>query len=93
LFLAEKLQNQVFPNVKFFHHPLLLEKNGRKLSKSNQSAGLKGLYEKKESPRKVFQLAAGLLGIHNEGISTLEDLKEGIIEAGILTGGPQSSWG
>ncbi|MEZ4850169.1 MAG: hypothetical protein R3B93_16450 [Bacteroidia bacterium] len=61
-----------------------MEKNGRKLSKSNQSAGLKGLYDKKESPRKVFQLAAGLLGIHNEGISTLEDLKEVMLEKRIL---------
>ena len=46
LFLAEKLGENNFQKIKFYHHPLLKDAKGNKLSKSAGSASLKSLREK-----------------------------------------------
>jgi glutamyl/glutaminyl-tRNA synthetase len=68
-----------FGDITFYHHPLLMEAPGKKLSKSAGATSVKYLRESGKSPADVYQLIAAMLGI-NETIVDWQQLA-GIINA------------
>ncbi len=73
IFLAEKLNQADFLATTFWHHPLITDKNGMKLSKSEGATALLVLREKNNSAAIVVRQAAGWLGLTDfEGKTALE---------------------
>ncbi|MBL7796361.1 MAG: hypothetical protein JNJ90_07650 [Saprospiraceae bacterium] len=62
-FLAECLGRTEFSRIYFLHHPLLLNSDGSKLSKSAGAAALKTRREQGQSPEEVFQAVARWLDV------------------------------
>jgi glutamyl-tRNA synthetase len=62
-FLAECLDQQPFLNIKFLHHPLILDETGEKLSKSAGSLALKTLRESGVGPAVVFRKVAEMIDL------------------------------
>lgn len=60
--LAAVLDKPVFNNTVFYHHPLLLEGPGKKLSKSAGSTSVRYLRQEGKSAADVFALISNLLG-------------------------------
>lgn len=56
LYLATLLQEHAFLNARFYHHPLLVDENGHKLSKSGGSTSLKWLREQGVTPQEITAL-------------------------------------
>lgn len=54
-FLAGCLGEHHFESIRFLHHPLLLDAEGGKLSKSAGSASLKHLRDSGQSPEQVYE--------------------------------------
>lgn len=67
--LASTLENNRFREVAFYHHPLLMELSGNKLSKSAGAASVKYLREQGKKAADVYSIIAGMLGfegpVHN----------------------------
>ncbi len=61
--LASALGEDNFGDVTFYHHPLLMETPGKKLSKSAGATSIKYLRESGEKAAAVYQLIASMLGI------------------------------
>jgi glutamyl/glutaminyl-tRNA synthetase len=76
LFLAQCLNDQVFPAARFIHHQLINDNSGNKLSKSAGAFSLTSLREKHQSPVWIYQETAKSLRLPFQHIRTLEDLKE-----------------
>ncbi len=80
LYLAQLLDKQQFTEIIFYHHPLLLDAAGHKLSKSAGSASIRALRQPataggvSPSPAILFQNAARWLGLPAEGVFTAHDL-------------------
>ena len=74
LFLAGLQGANSFEEAAFFHHPLVLGEDGRKLSKSDGALSLAILRERGSSPKLVYQAVAGQVGLDPDGIDTLEGL-------------------
>lgn len=72
--LANALGFENFQNITFFHHPLLQDENGNKLSKSLNSTALKALRKKNTSPVLVYQKMADFFGFPANNIINLKDL-------------------
>lgn len=62
--LATALCRDDFNGITFYHHPLLREASGKKLSKSAGSLSVRYLRENGKSPSDVFTLIASMLGIN-----------------------------
>lgn len=62
-FLAEKFNALTFLNATFYHHPLLIETNGIKLSKSAGATSIKTLRESGKTPGDVYAAIAAMLGL------------------------------
>jgi glutamyl/glutaminyl-tRNA synthetase len=62
IFLAEQLNQADFLNTNFWHHPLITDADGSKLSKSEGAASLMALREKNNSAAIVVKQAAKWLG-------------------------------
>lgn len=62
LHIAELLGLPTFNAVRFLHHPLLTDRNGAKLSKSEGSASLRHARDNGQGPEAVHVLAAQFLG-------------------------------
>lgn len=77
LYLAQLLGKENFLQNSFFHHPLLLDEMGGKLSKSKGAGSLKAWREAGKSPEGLFALAAQQLGLE-ETVYNGEDLKNQI---------------
>lgn len=75
VFLANQLAASKFSNIRFCHHPLILEKEHQKLSKSHQSLSLKDLRKQWPNALRIHQLFAKLIGIPNK-ITHLNELIE-----------------
>jgi len=60
--LAAVLNKSVFNDTVFYHHPLLLEGPGKKLSKSAGSTSVRYLRQEGKSAADVFELISNLLG-------------------------------
>jgi len=79
--LALALGEKGFGDITFYHHPLLMEAPGKKLSKSAGAASVKYLRENGKNAAAVYQLIASMLGI-NETIFSWEQL--GGMASGII---------
>lgn len=72
--LAEKAGWQPFKNVRIFHHSLIKDATGQKLSKSAGATSLREMYLRKDPPALFFQHAAKWLGLPEKNIQNLFDL-------------------
>lgn len=61
--LATVLGKQDFSDIVFYHHPLLLEADGKKLSKSAGSTSIRYLEQEGESAEDVFMLISDLFSL------------------------------
>ena len=62
LYLATLLPGNTFHQTKFYHHQLLLEHDGSKLSKSAGSTSIQFLRKEGKSPEDVYTIIANMLG-------------------------------
>ncbi len=62
LMLAKALGEESFGDIAFYHHPLLKEKSGEKLSKSAGATSIKYLRDSKKNKRDIYNLIAEMLG-------------------------------
>ncbi len=72
--LASLVDDNRFLDISFFHHPLLLDESGNKLSKSAGSESLLDMQRHDILPVKVFQQCAILLGSSPDETKTPQDL-------------------
>lgn len=79
LYLANVLRQDDFSDCRFFHHSLLRDDNGEKMSKSAGSNALRTWREEGRPPSFLYQLAAPLLGLQL-GISDGQELVQAIQE-------------
>ena len=75
IFLAQSLNDSLFPSATFLHHKLISDKFGKKLSKSNGSLTLKEIRERYPSAVVIYRQVAKLLNLPFKEISSLDDLK------------------
>jgi glutamyl/glutaminyl-tRNA synthetase len=61
--LAGALGYTRFPQVRFLHHPLLIDSGGRKFSKSDGALSLAVLRREGMRPSAVYRFVAGALGV------------------------------
>ena len=76
VFLAQCLNDHVFPAARFIHHQLIKDNSGNKLSKSTGAFSLTSLREKHQSPVWIYQETAKSLRLPFKHIQTFDDLKE-----------------
>lgn len=76
--LASALGLNNFAEITFYHHPLLTETSGEKLSKSAGSTSIRYLRENGKSPAAIYTLIAGMLGI-NKHVTNWQQLARLII--------------
>ncbi len=74
LFMAQQLGLKAFTEAIFYHHPLLRDSTGQKLSKSAGSASLKSLYAAGQSPATLFQMIAKALQLPDQRVKEAKDL-------------------
>lgn len=58
---ATVLHKQAFNDIVFYHHPLLLEADGKKLSKSAGSTSIRYLRQEGKNAKEIFMLISDLL--------------------------------
>jgi glutamyl-tRNA synthetase len=61
--------------IQFFHHPLLMDSNGQKLSKSQQQPLETGILGQAEGKRAVLESVAGLLSLPPAAAESLDTLQ------------------
>jgi glutamyl/glutaminyl-tRNA synthetase len=71
--LASALDENKFHEITFYHHPLLMEESGKKLSKSDGATSIHYLRENGQHPPDIYTLIARMIGSH-ENINSLDDL-------------------
>ncbi|WP_158991882.1 glutamate--tRNA ligase family protein [Mucilaginibacter sp. L196] len=71
--LAIALGRDDFNNITFYHHPLIKDTAGNKLSKSTGATSIKYLREQGKSASDIYQLIAAITGI-NEPVYNWEQL-------------------
>ncbi len=74
LWLAQQLHLESFQEALFWHHDLLLDEQGGKLSKSDGASALKAWREQNKNPEKIFRLAAKMLGLPEETCTSASTL-------------------
>lgn len=75
LFLAAKLKDAgSFLDAAFYHHPLVADAGGRKLSKSQNAHSLAAFRSGGGSAAQVYQAAAAMLGLHRAGVCHASEL-------------------
>lgn len=76
IWLASYLPGQGrFTETQFLHHGLVTDEDGRKLSKSTQAGGQRGIIEEAGSPQVVYRAVARLLGLPEKAGRSLEGLQ------------------
>lgn len=88
LYLASVLREDTFLQLRFFHHPLLLDGAGEKLSKSQGAGSLQAWREAGHSPARLLDTAARWLGLTppTEGLSSAAALLA-LLQAGAAASG------
>jgi glutamyl/glutaminyl-tRNA synthetase len=76
--LASALGQSNFSDITFDHHPLLLEKSGKKLSKSAGATSVRYLRQSGKTAATIYQLTGDMLGA-DRAISNWQQLAEVII--------------
>ncbi len=61
--LALALDESRFCQIRFYHHPLLMETSGKKLSKSTGSTSIKYLRESGVTPSDIYTMIGSMMGI------------------------------
>jgi glutamyl-tRNA synthetase len=74
VYLANIAQLADFQQTIFYHHPLIKDFSGKKLSKSAGTTSLQYLRKQGLKPNLIYQLVAENLGISPHFIQSLEDL-------------------
>lgn len=79
--LAGKLgEGNKFGQTAFYHHPLIMEPSGKKLSKSAGATSIKHLRESGKTPADIFSLIASMAGV-NRPVQSLAQLAENLINS------------
>jgi len=78
--LASALKEDDFKNITFYHHPLITDTSGKKLSKSAGATSIKYLRDNGKNAAEVYQLIASIIGI-NETTDNWQLLANSIINA------------
>ncbi|WP_020534469.1 glutamate--tRNA ligase family protein [Lewinella cohaerens] len=79
LYLAHLMGKTGFLNTYFYHHGMILDEQGKKLSKSEKATALQSWREQGRKPDELFQKAANILGLKgpcNNGQMLVNMLKE-----------------
>lgn len=66
-----------FGKISFYHHPLIMDSSGEKLSKSAGSTSIKYLRESGKTPAEIWGLIGGMLGKTN--VTTWQQLGKAAI--------------
>lgn len=78
LWLARQLGIENFQRSLFWHHELLMDDQGEKLSKSKGASALKTWRENGKSPHEIYRLATRMLGIPEETAESLSTLTQAL---------------
>jgi len=62
-YLASQLALDAFSNATFYHHPLLMDEQGNKLSKSIGSTSVQYFRKQHKKPADIYALIAHILGV------------------------------
>ena len=73
--LANALHRSDFHDITFHHHPLLMEVNGQKLSKSDGATSVRYLRQSGKTPADIYRVISTSLGVDEE-ITTWQQLAE-----------------
>jgi glutamyl-tRNA synthetase len=73
--LANTLNKSDFNAITFYHHPLLVEPDGQKLSKSDGATSVRYLRQSGKTPTDIYRMISLSLGI-NEEINNWQQLAE-----------------
>ena len=73
LYTASILKQESFLSTTFHHHPLIMDANGNKLSKSEGATSVHYLRKEGKSVRDIYALAAMMVGVEVE-VSSWEEL-------------------
>lgn len=73
--LAKTLDKNDFQDITFFHHSLLTESGGQKLSKSEGATSVRYLRQSGKKPADIYKMIAASLGVDEE-ITTWQQLIE-----------------
>jgi len=73
LYLASLIGEEAFMKVSFYHHALIQDERGAKLSKSAGSSSLKAMRESGMTREQLYIKISGLLGLHQPA-SSLDEL-------------------
>lgn len=79
IFLAGRTGNSRFPLRRFYHHPLLTNKHGRKISKSADDESIQSIRRRQGTPNGIYQVTADWLQIKTQA-STFEELYKAVVE-------------
>lgn len=74
LFLAECLANNDFCATAFLHHPLILDNQGSKLSKSDNALSLRAMRDNGVQVSEILRPAVQLLGIDPGPVKDIQEL-------------------
>lgn len=77
--LALALGKDSFDQIAFYHHPLVVEPSGKKLSKSAGATSVRYLRESGKSPADIFALIADMAGI-KEKVTNWQQLGEVMLD-------------
>lgn len=78
--LALVLGNNSFGDTTFYHHPLLMETPGTKLSKSSGATSVHYLRREGKTPADIYTIIAGMLGL-DQPINNWQQLAEAVLTA------------
>jgi len=76
LYMAESLKEDTFLQCRFYHHPLIMDESGNKLSKSFGSTSIKYHREKAETSESFYRMLSKNIGLKEEAISAKEILEK-----------------
>lgn len=81
--LARQMGHPEFQNLKWAHHPLLLDTSGKKLSKSDGSLSLAHMREQGTTPATIYSYFSELMGFKDSKVRSFEELLDATQEKGI----------
>ena len=64
IYLSSFIPDNTFPATTFYHHPLLTDTEGHKLSKSEGATSVHHLRQQHKTPADIYTLIAGILNIN-----------------------------